>query len=700
MKLKIALIISVLAFPLAAQAATGDSAAIEANQLYLKALVEENQGNLRAAQEALDKAISLAPDSAYLEKAAAELRFRQGQLNEASAHIEKALTLDPKNVKYHILAGQIHWALGNQEKAESRFSKAVELDPDEADALVNLALAVTPKNPEKAIRLYKDFLTRHPEELEIQERLAQLYNGMGDVEKAKAAWERALQIDPDSIRAHLASAQIAEVQHDTTTAITHYQSVLEQDPNNLPLLLRVGELRYRNDEMKQAYEAFSRAQSIAPNSASANFWLALLAENNGDWNQAITYLKPVAEKAAEPGVLLRLSYYYSQSGNRKEAIAILRKLSQDEPENTDFLRYLAVAYEQDNQLANAAATAEKLIAIDPTGAEHYFHAGTLYDRLNKFPKAEQALKKAIELDPEFHMALNYLGYSYADRGVKLDEAEQLLSAALTLDPDNSAYQDSMGWTYFQQKKYKNAENFLKQASEVGRDPLIWEHLGDAQLAQGESFKAALSYGASLRLDPKQPKVSAKLKKATGAIPDDKKKLFYLHRLLDDFSSVGSLTGGSKVEACQGRACAAVMAGLSYSSEGDLKIDVTGPLSVPAFLVVVSTSGNAQVGILDPNFEPYQSLVGSAVSAINKLWRGDVFRLALDKDAKTNPSIAIDGSGRPTEIRFADGALSLSKPDADFPFLPLVYEWRPSSGPMLRFTLVKPLLTMRRPSDEE
>ena len=123
----------------------------------------------------------------------------------------------------------------------------------------------------------------------------------------------------------------------------------------------------------QAYDAFAKAQTISPNSASANFWLALIAEDRGDWTEAIRLLKSVADKAPEPGVLLRLSFYYSQVGHKKDAIDLLKKLAEGEPENTDFLRYLSVAYEQDNQFQKALDVVAKLIAIDPENTDHYFH---------------------------------------------------------------------------------------------------------------------------------------------------------------------------------------------------------------------------------------------------------------------------------------------------------------------------------------
>ena len=48
----------------------------------------------------------------------------------------------------------------------------------------------------------------------------------------------------------------------------------------------------------------------------------------------------------------------------------------------------------------------------------------------------QEMEEAIRLNPAHADALNYLGYSYAEREVKLNEAVTLIRQALTIKPEN------------------------------------------------------------------------------------------------------------------------------------------------------------------------------------------------------------------------------------------------------------------------
>lgn len=597
----------------------------EAYQFYLKALLYESQGNLAFAQEELNKAIALAPASDTLYKTAAELAFRQGRSLDAMAAAEKAIELNPGNYKLYILAGQIYWSAGVSDKAEERLGKAVELAPNEAEPLMNLAMAVTPRDPRRAIGLYNEYLVRHPGEVDIRERVAQLHQSLGEVEKAKETWEKALEWAPDSLKAHLALAQIAEVHEDTSTAIRHYEAVLAQDPNNLPILLRIGELRYRGNEMTEAYEAFSKAQMISPESASASFWLALLHEQKGEWGEAIKLLEQVAVKAPDTGVLLRLSYYYSQARQNKKSIAILKKLSAEEPENADFLNYLSLSYEEDKQFPQAEKTLQKLLVLLPQDPEVYFHLATVYDRMKRHALAEEALKKAIALKPDFPVALNYLGYTYADRNVNLEAAEQLVMNAIALDPANGAYLDSMGWVYYRMGKFQKAEDFLQQAILQVKDPLIYEHLGDVQAARGEGIAAVLTWDESLRLQPGQKKVPARIDKALEKLDNKDKLSLYLKRSAHQFSKVQSVRSLLVVKIGEKKPYFTCQAQMSYDQKGPLIVELPGPLSGPLLRLEKLSGEPAKVGAIHPLLQSVEPYVKRAAERLESVFSAELFR---------------------------------------------------------------------------
>jgi tetratricopeptide (TPR) repeat protein len=104
----------------------------------------------------------------------------------------------------------------------------------------------------------------------------------------------------------------------------------------------------------------------------------------------------------------------------------------------------------------------------------------------------------MELAPDYVEAINYLGYSYADKGVNLDEALKLIEKAVGLDPDSGYIRDSLGWVYFKMGMYEMALKEIKKALETEiDDPVINEHLGDIYMKLGNEEDAIDAWERSL-----------------------------------------------------------------------------------------------------------------------------------------------------------------------------------------------------------
>ena len=123
------------------------------------------------------------------------------------------------------------------------------------------------------------------------------------------------------------------------------------------------------------------------------------------------------------------------------------------------------------------------------------------------------MQKVIELDPKNAAALNYIGYSWAERGENLDEAEAMIRRALALSPDDGYITDSLGWVYykmaemhFREARKEEALSLLERARTqlleaaklTGGDPVVSEHLGDVHLLRGEKDRALDYYEEAAR----------------------------------------------------------------------------------------------------------------------------------------------------------------------------------------------------------
>ncbi len=98
--------------------------------------------------------------------------------------------------------------------------------------------------------------------------------------------------------------------------------------------------------------------------------------------------------------------------------------------------------------------------------------------------------------------LNYLGYSWVDRGEHLDKAKEMLNKAVELQPDDGFIVDSLGWAYYRLGDYGKAVTFLERAVELEpADPVINDHLGDAYWRAGRQREARFQWQRALTFHP-------------------------------------------------------------------------------------------------------------------------------------------------------------------------------------------------------
>ena len=86
----------------------------------------------------------------------------------------------------------------------------------------------------------------------------------------------------------------------------------------------------------------------------------------------------------------------------------------------------------------------------------FYFRGICYERSNQWPKAEADFKKALELNPDQPLVLNYLGYSWVDKGLNLEEAFKMLRRAVELQPNDGYIVDSLGWAHYKLGQYSGS----------------------------------------------------------------------------------------------------------------------------------------------------------------------------------------------------------------------------------------------------
>jgi tetratricopeptide (TPR) repeat protein len=376
-------------------------------------------------------------------------------------------------------------ALNTLERAAKQPETDAEFLIGLAELFSNFGRTVPAKN--EAIKpLALDALTRavklNPANPVLRLRLADGLNLMGDIRRATEIYLQLLTKYADfprvrdDVRARLADIYLRG--SDQKHAVEQLEAMVRDDPANADAYLHLGRLAFEENKFDQAAEYFQKALLFRPDFQSTYYVLARV--------------QIILEK-------------------NQEALATLEKARAKFPENflTEFLSGLAYSGRKEYAQAVKHFTAAEVIAraTDPKQLDEnfYFQLGAVYERNGDYQQSEIYFQKCLEMSPDFAASLNYLGYMWADRGVKLDQARQMIEKAVKLEPKSAEFLDSLGWVLFKLDQPQPALEQMLKAVEFAKKPdaTLYDHLGDIYSALKQPEKAREAWRKSLSIEPNE-----------------------------------------------------------------------------------------------------------------------------------------------------------------------------------------------------
>lgn len=201
-----------------------------------------------------------------------------------------------------------------------------------------------------------------------------------------------------------------------------------------------------------------------------------------------------------------------------EGAKLIERVIDADPNDIEAAIELGNIYRANNRFADAAAAYSRGIKAvgTPEKADWriFYYRGVALERSKQWPQAEADFKQALTLNPDRPEVLNYLGYSWVDRGENLDEALDMIKKAVSLSPNDGYIVDSLGWAYHRLKRDPEAVTTLENAIELkGGDATINDHLGDVYWAVGRKREAYFQWAHARDSEPEKedlPRILQKL----------------------------------------------------------------------------------------------------------------------------------------------------------------------------------------------
>ncbi|MFL6231671.1 MAG: tetratricopeptide repeat protein [Thermoanaerobaculia bacterium] len=449
--------------------------------LLVESLMRANKPD--EAQKALQEIVGFDPNSLEARLTLADLQTRAGRTAAALETLRGApeeLRGDPR------LKRQLAWALYQNG------------DLDEALKALDAVAAATPA-PAPGGKAGKGE-GENPQALNLLRGL--IYTAQGRNEEAIALLGKLHDADPKDTGIALTLARVMERagrRDDAVRMLSGLAAALEKD----------GKAKDAQGVRLEAAQVYAGAkqwdrvgESVRPLLASQDDAVRLPALSlqvealvqDKRYDEALALL---GKEKETPAIASKRAEVLSKAGRQAEAEKVLSGLAAGDEASA---LAAAQAWQRLEKYQESIPVLEKLAAAHPDQAPTGFLLGAAYERSGQRDKAVGELRRVLKIDPDFHAALNYLGYTFAEAGVNLDEALKLVSRAVALDPDNGAYVDSLGWTYYRLGRPEQARNYLERAARLEpEDATLQEHLGDVYVALGQKERARQAYQRALEL---------------------------------------------------------------------------------------------------------------------------------------------------------------------------------------------------------
>ncbi|WP_237151851.1 tetratricopeptide repeat protein [Oryzibacter oryziterrae] len=287
------------------------------------------------------------------------------------------------------------------------------------------------------------------------------------------------------------------------------------------ILSGLGSAIIREDNNDMGMIFLQQALAVDPTADLTRITLAQTYERANRYQDALNVLEKVSNRSPmKRDALIMAAFDYNSLDKVDEAKAALRKVIKKDGTDMEALVSLGNIMRVRKMFDEAATTYSK--AIDQLNGKPsqkdwqlYYNRGITYERTNRWPLAEADFRKSLELQPDQPLVLNYLGYTWVDKGINLDQGLEMIRKAVDGDPTNGLIIDSLGWAYYKLGQYDRAVTELERAIDLmPADPTINDHLGDAYWRVGRKLEARFQWNHALASKPEadeKTKIEAKLK---------------------------------------------------------------------------------------------------------------------------------------------------------------------------------------------
>ena len=178
----------------------------------------------------------------------------------------------------------------------------------------------------------------------------------------------------------------------------------------------------------------------------------------------------------------------------------------------DFAKFLRINEQFESSIKYYTEIINNIGKNHPLYSKSTDGRGVAYERIGKWDKAEKDLLSSLKAEPDQAYVINYLAYSWIEKGIKIERSLKMLERANSLESNDPYIIDSLGWALFKLKRYKDSKNYLQLAVKLmPADPVVNDHYGDVLWKNGNKIQARYYWNFVLNLNETEKDLKSKIK---------------------------------------------------------------------------------------------------------------------------------------------------------------------------------------------
>ena len=303
-------------------------------------------------------------------------------------------------------------------------------------------------------------------------------------------------------------ANSAMISRDYALAARLYKSLIDENPGDMNLLVRLGNVYIKSGEDEKALAVFQKL--LETDSQNEEILLALggIFRRLKRYEESIEILnKALKAGAKEEDVYYNLGFTYKLMGKYEDAIGCFEVVVTLNPVDVLAYNHLGAIYELNNDHEGAIAAYQKALKIDPNHPILHLNLAKAYENSENVGMAIREYEKALRYKPGWDEAY----CDYAKLLLKLGrvkDAQSLAEQGIALNAHNVGLQSVLGDIYMAESDYESAEkSYANLIQTEGKEPSVLKAFVRSLEAQGKNVEA---------LDA--------IRKARDAFPDDEQLL--------------------------------------------------------------------------------------------------------------------------------------------------------------------------------